>query len=146
MSLNEKQQTFAIEYAKTNNATQSAITAGYNNPKQYSYQLLNNPVIKQEIDKIRQEQDLAMQAQFRAGAVEAFECLMSIIRDTEGNPQHRVSASKDILNRAYGEKQEHTIEVSYLDSVESIDAKLEKAFLTIDRQRDTETDIINAND
>ena len=146
MSLNEKQQTFAIEYAKTNNATQSAMTAGYNNPKQYSYQLLNNPVIKQEIDKIRQEQDLAMQAQFRAGAVEAFECLMSIIRDEEGNTQHRVSASKDILNRAYGEKQEHKIEVSYLDSVESIDAKLEKAFAQIDEFRTAETDIINADD
>ena len=148
MSLNEKQQTFAIEYAKTNNATQSAMTAGYNNPKQYSYQLLNNPVIKQEVDRIRQEQDLAMQAQFRAGAVEAFECLMSIIRDKDGNPQHRVSASKDLLDRAGWKatiKTENSIEVNYSEQARNLDIKLQNAFTALDESRTAERDIIESD-
>jgi len=149
VSLNEKQQTFALEYARTNNGTQSAKTAGYSNPKQYSYHLLNNPAIKQEIDKIRQEQDLAMQAQFRAGAVEAFNCLMEIIRDKDKNDQHRVSASKDLLDRAGFKatiKTENSIEVNYLDTMEELDNQLHNAIASLVEQRRPDKDIIESID
>jgi phage terminase small subunit len=148
--LNEKQQIFVEEYVKTNNATQSAIAAGYSDKhaNRYGHSLLQHKGIKNAIDELRKQQDLYMQAQFRAGAAEAFECLMEIVRDKEGNPQHRVAASKDLLDRAGFKaaiKTESSIEVSYLESTDQLNTKLENAFNALDESRAAETDIIPAD-
>ncbi|MCM3256091.1 terminase small subunit [Priestia aryabhattai] len=148
--LNDKQQAFVQEYVRTNNATQSAITAGYSKKtaKEIGYQLINNPLVKEAIDTVRHDHDLFMQAQFRCGAVEAYDALISIVRDPDANQQHKVSAAKDILDRAGYKatiKTENSVEVSYNDQAFKLDAKLQDAFNALDEQRGTEQDIINAD-
>jgi phage terminase small subunit len=148
--LNKRQEIFVQHYVRTNNAAESARLAGYseNGAKQYGSQLLQNKHVKQAIEELRREQDLTMQAQFRTGAMRAFHKLMEIIDDPEGNAMAQLHACKDILDRAGYKaaiKTENSIEVSYLDRVESIDTKLAQAFVTLDEQRAAETDIINAD-
>ena len=52
--LNNKQLLFINEYAKSLNATQSAIRAGYskNSARVTGHRLLNNPLVKGKIDEV----------------------------------------------------------------------------------------------
>lgn len=148
--LTDKQDAFVKEYVQNNNAKQSAINAGYSErtAKEQGYQLLQNPLVKNAIDQAKHERDMFMQEQFKAGAIEAYNALMGIIRDPEANQQHRVSASKDILDRAGFKatiKTENTLEVNYNDTANTLDSKLENAFNALNDQRTKEPDIIESD-
>jgi len=73
---------------------------------------------------------------------------MSIIRDETKNDQHRVSASKDLLDRAGWKatiKTENSIEVNYSEQARNLDIKLQNAFTALDESRTTEQDIIESD-
>lgn len=52
--LSPKQTVFINEYAKSLNATQSAIRAGYseNSARVQGHRLLNNPLVKEKVDEV----------------------------------------------------------------------------------------------
>ena len=99
--LNKRQKLFATEYAKTQNATQSAISAGYSplHATQSGWQLLHqNPKVKRAIEALRQEQDRQQLAQLRLGATEAHEFLMRIINDPNTDIGSRIQSAKHVMD------------------------------------------------
>jgi hypothetical protein len=90
-----------------------------------------------------------MHAKFRLHADEALEALVAIIRDPNGNTQHKVTAAKDILDRAgyrAAHKVEKSVEVTHYDATESLLTKLETAFAKIDEQTRPRTVVIDVNE
>lgn len=99
-NLNARQRLFVTEYARTSNAAQSVLKAGYSPFKapQWGYQLLQNPKVKEAISALREEQERQTLAQMRLGAIQAHEYLMEIINDPNTDTAARVEAAKGVLD------------------------------------------------
>lgn len=102
--LNQKQRTFAQEYMKCNNITQSAITAGYSK-KTASVQgcnLLKNPRVQEYINAINERLESAKIADIQ----EVMEYLTSVMRgeekdqfDLEPSLADRTKAATELCRR-----------------------------------------------
>ena len=77
-----------------NNPTQSARLAGYKDPKQSSFNLVNSPKI---IARIRQERHKIYQTDLAPLAVQT---LKDVMRDTEAPSSSRVAAARSCLELA----------------------------------------------
>ena len=77
-----------------NNPTQSARLAGYKDPKQSSFNLVNSPKM---IARIRQERHKIYQSDLAPLAVQT---LKDVMRDTEAPASARVSAARSCLELA----------------------------------------------
>ena len=87
-TLTKRQDTFVAEYAKTGNATRSAITAGYSprSARVTGSRLLTNDALKQRLDQAGQQ---------------SLEALMDIV--VNGKSEYaRVQAASILLDRSWG--------------------------------------------
>jgi phage terminase small subunit len=100
--LSPRMMIFATEYLKSNNATQAAITAGYSEKTAYSQgsRLLKSVEIQRYLNKTEQNLNNDLRTMFVNDAVEAYNVLKSIMNDPSAPPKDRLSASRDLLDRA----------------------------------------------
>lgn len=117
--LNDMQQRFCMEYAKTANAKQSAISAGYSHKtaKQQGSRLLSNVDVKKRIKEI--SDDIASSR--IAEATEIQETLTSILRGEK--------KEKKVLVNAIGKLEEYEIsnQANQIKSAELL-AKMQGVF------------------
>jgi shikimate kinase len=100
-NLSSKQLKFAIEYAKSSNATESAILAGYSKEtaKQQGSRLLTNVAVSQYILL----QNTKMEEIFKQEAKNSLHAIILIRDNTRTSDTVRLRACQDILDRAgYG--------------------------------------------
>lgn len=111
--MTEQQEKFAIEYARTGNATQSAIVAGYSedSARQQGSRLLTKADIVQKVEEIKAQmaQDLRMRMAKEAST--AFNVLIDIMKNENAKDADRVKCAIDLLDRA-GYVAEKKVEVS----------------------------------
>lgn len=94
---------FVTEYLKNgNNATQAAIAAGYSEKTASSQgsRLLKSVEVQQYLNKTEQNLNRDLRAMFTEDAVKAYSVLKEIMEDPGAPPKDRLSAAKDLLDRA----------------------------------------------
>lgn len=101
---NEQQKQFVDEYLKLRkrNQTQAAINAGYS-PKtasSQSSQLLNNPKVREYLERRESELDSELRKEFFFDALEARKVMYDIMNDGEAADKDKIAIAKDFLDRA----------------------------------------------
>lgn len=98
--MTKPEKAFSAHYASTGNATYSAAAAGYSSPQPRSSELLQRPAVQEEI---RRQQVARL---FQEALPAAVQCLVSIMTDAKAPAGARVQASKVVLDRTLGDKEE----------------------------------------
>lgn len=101
--LRPQKMIFVTEYIKNGgNATQAAIAAGYSEKTAYSQgsRLLKDVEIQQYLNKTEQNLNRDLRTMFAEDAVEAYKVLKNIMNDEAAPHKDRLSAAKDLLDRA----------------------------------------------
>lgn len=104
--MTQRQKRFVEEFAKSGNATQSAIKAGYSKKTAYSIgeENLKKPVIKSELEKINKE----TRTETVASVLEIKEFFTEVARDKSQKMADRISAAKELAK----------IEGAYIEQVQ----------------------------
>jgi hypothetical protein len=127
--LSDKQERFAIEYAKCGNGTQAAKRAGYSEhtARSQASSLLAKSDIRKRVQEAKEELAAELRNEMRQEAVAAFQVLRNIMNNDEARDSDRIKCAVDLLDRA-GYLPEKKIEVSAnktdLDKMDSILASL----------------------
>lgn len=102
MSLDARQKKFAKEYAASLNMYQSAINAGYSKSyaKSSSYKLLDIVGMREEIERIRAEEQDKVQKRFAIGASKAIKWMLEAIDDDDVPPTVKQTITKNLLDYA----------------------------------------------
>ena len=100
--LSPKQLIFVQEYLRSNNITAAAKAAGYSEKTAHvqGSRMLKNVKIQQYLNKTEQNLNRDLREMFVTDAVEAYEVLKEIMNDKTAPPKDRLSAAKDLLDRA----------------------------------------------
>lgn len=100
--LSPKQLIFVQEYIRSGNGKQAAIAAGYSerSAESQASRMLRNDKVKQYLDKKEAKLDKDLREMFVEDAVKAYGVLMEIMQDPTVPPKDRLSAAKDLLDRA----------------------------------------------
>lgn len=101
--LSPRKMIFVTEYIKNGgNATQAAIAAGYSEKTAYSQgsRLLKDVEVQQYLNKTEQNLNRDLRTMFAEDAVEAYGVLKNIMNDVTAPHKDRLSAAKDLLDRA----------------------------------------------
>ena len=111
--MTEQQEKFAIEYARTGNATQSAIVAGYSedSARQQGSRLLTKADIVQKVEEIKAQMAQELRVRMAKEASTAFNVLVGIMNNEGAKDADRVKCAIDLLDRA-GYVAEKKVEVS----------------------------------
>ena len=111
--MTEQQEKFAIEYARTGNATQSAKNAGYSEQTAYSQgqRLLKNVEVAERIDAVKAQMAEDLRKEMRKQASTAFKVLVGIMNNENAKDADRIKCAVDLLDRA-GYVAEKSVEVS----------------------------------
>lgn len=115
MALTDMQMKFVDEYILDGNVMQSALRAGYskNYAKSNSYKLLDNVGIKEEIARRQKEKEAYLRQRFAFDAEVARDVLFQLMKDEETPHTVRLSAAKDLLDRAgYKPMDKHQTELT----------------------------------
>ncbi|MFB8643165.1 terminase small subunit [Enterococcus faecalis] len=124
--IRSQQKDFVKHYLalRKKNATQAAIRAGYSEKTAASQasQLLKNPKVLKYLEEKEEEQTKALWNEFKFDALEAREVMHKIMKNPLAKDSDRISAAKDLLDRA-GFKPIEKIEHS--GSLEISDAAVE---------------------
>ena len=107
--LSPRQATFVAEYLKSDNATQSAIRAGYGaaNADVTAARLLKRRLVREAIEQAKAD----LFALFRQEAYQSLRTLVALRDDPDTPSSVRLRASQDLLDRAgwgASEKIEHS--------------------------------------
>lgn len=126
MALTEQRKLFIDEYLKLRckNATQAAINAGYSakSAQSQASQILNDPKVSEYLEHRKKQIRSDLQQDFIFDALEARKVMYSILKNPESKDADRISAAKDLLDRAGFKAQEKVeltgqLETSKLDDV-----------------------------
>ena len=126
MALTEQRELFIDEYLKLRckNATQAAINAGYSakSAQSQASQILNDPKVSEYLEHRKKQIRRDLQQDFIFDALEARKVMCSILKNPESKDADRISAAKDLLDRAGFKAQEKVeltgqLETSKLDDV-----------------------------
>lgn len=101
-ALTPRQLIFVQEYIKSRNGTQAAIKAGYS-PKSAEVQasrLLKKDKIRKHLEKVQDQINRDLREIFVEDAVKAYEVLFNIMNDPEAPHKVRLTAARDLLDRA----------------------------------------------
>lgn len=101
-ALTPRQLIFVQEYIKSRNGTQAAIKAGYS-PKSAEVQasrLLKKDKIRKHLEKVQDQINRDLREIFVEDAVKAYEVLLNIMNDPEAPHKVRLTAARDLLDRA----------------------------------------------
>jgi hypothetical protein len=94
---------FITEYLKNgNNATHAAIAAGYSEKTAASQgsRLLKSVEVQQYLNKTEQNLNKDLRLMFAEDAVKAYNVLLDIMQDPASPPKERLTAARDLLDRA----------------------------------------------
>jgi len=94
---------FVTEFIKNGgNGTQAAIAAGYSEKSAYSQasRLLKSVEVQQYLNNTQQSINKDLRMMFAEDAVKAYGVLVSVMEDPLTPPKEKISAAKDILDRA----------------------------------------------
>ncbi len=97
--MTEKQNRFILEYARTLNATQAAISAGYSQKTAYSQgnRLLKNAEIRKVLSEIMSK----VEEKLIADVSEIRQFWTQVMQDTDADLKHRLRAS-ELLGKSLG--------------------------------------------
>lgn len=110
---NEQWEIFATEYARTGNATQSAIVAGYSESSAYNqgYRLMKNDEVVKKVEEIKHQMMQDLRSRMSAEASSAFGVLEQIMKNPDAKDADRIKCAVEVLDRA-GYVAEKKVEVS----------------------------------
>jgi phage terminase small subunit len=94
---------FVTEYIKNGgNGTAAAIAAGYSEKSAYSQasRLLKSVEVQQYLNNTQQSINKDLRLMFADDAVKAYEVMLEIMNDKSAQHRDRLSAAKDLLDRA----------------------------------------------
>lgn len=94
---------FVTEYLRNgNNATQAAVAAGYSEKTAASQgsRLLKSVEIQQYLNKTEQNLNKDLRMMFAEDAVKAYKVLTDVMHDPLTPPKDRITAARDLLDRA----------------------------------------------
>lgn len=100
--LTRKQQAFVLEYVKDHNATRAAKRAGFSERRasEIGYQLLQKTTVLEAIKSLQDEIHQQLREQFISDALKAREVLYEVMVNPDSTERDRISAAKDLLDRA----------------------------------------------
>ena len=100
--MTEQQERFAIEYAMSGNATQSAKNAGYSEATAYSQgqRLLKNVEVAEKINSVKSQMAEDLRSRMAKEASTAFNVLVKIMNNDEAKDSDRIKCAVDLLDRA----------------------------------------------
>lgn len=100
--MTDQQELFAIEYARTGNATQSALTAGYSKSTAESQcsRLLGIVEVQEKIKETKAQMAQELRERMAREASTAFDVLTSIMNDTKAKEADRIKCAVEVLDRA----------------------------------------------
>lgn len=100
--MTEHQERFAIEYATSGNATQSAKNAGYSEATAYSQgqRLLKNVEVAEKINSVKSQMAEDLRSRMAKEASTAFNVLVKIMNNDEAKDSDRIKCAVDLLDRA----------------------------------------------
>ena len=112
-TMTEQQEKFAIEYARTGNATQSAISAGYSeeSARKQGSRLLTNEDIRKKVDEVKAQMAEELRNKMAKEASTAFDVLVKIMNNQSAKDADRIKCAIDLLDRA-GYVAEKKVDVS----------------------------------
>lgn len=110
--MTKQQERFAIEYAMSGNATQSAKNAGYSEATAYSQgqRLLKNVEVAEKIESVKTQMAEDLRKRMAKEASTAFNVLVGIMNNTQAKDSDRIKCAVDLLDRA-GYVAEKKVEV-----------------------------------
>ena len=111
--MTEQQERFAIEYARTGNATQSALSAGYSEKGAdvQGCRLLGNVKVQEKIAELKAKMAEDLRKEMAREALTAFNTLVSIMNKEGAKDSDKIKCAIDLLDRA-GYVAEKKVEVS----------------------------------
>jgi phage terminase small subunit len=100
--LSHKQKAFVQEFVLDFNATQAAIRAGYSerSAEVTGFRLLRNAKVCEEIHKLKEQIAVELRQRFIGDALLAREVLVSVLNDPNATNRDKITAAKDLLDRA----------------------------------------------
>lgn len=98
--MTKPERAFSAHFAATGDPQYSAAKAGYGSPRQRAAELITKPAVQEEI---RRQQVARL---FQEALPAAVQCLVSIMTDAKAPAGARVQASKVVLDRTLGDKEE----------------------------------------
>lgn len=103
MATEDRYRRFVAEYfACGGNQTQAAIKAGYSPKSAYSQgsHLMRNDKVKKLMEEYKADVYSSLKARISAGAVQAYDVMVSIMNNPKASDRDRFAAAKDIMDRA----------------------------------------------
>lgn len=114
MASEDRYRKFVLEYfACGGNQTQAAINAGYSPRSAYMQgsRLMKNDKVKKLMEEYKADIYGNLRTRMAAGAVKAYDAILSIATNPQADDRDRLAAAKDIMDRA-GYKPVDKTEVS----------------------------------
>ena len=114
MAAEDRYRKFVIEYFNGGgNQTQAAINAGYSPRSAYMQgsRLMKNDKVKKLMEEYKADIYGNLRTRMAAGAVKAYDAILSIATNPQADDRDRLAAAKDIMDRA-GYKPVDKTEVS----------------------------------
>jgi len=114
MASEDRYRKFVLEYfACGGNQTQAAINAGYSPRSAYMQgsRLMKNDKVKKLMEEYKKDIYGNLRTRMAAGAVKAYDAILSIATNPQADDRDRLAAAKDIMDRA-GYKPVDKTEVS----------------------------------
>lgn len=114
MSAEDRYRRFVIEYFKcSGNQTQAAINAGYSPRSAYMIgsRLMKHDKVKKLMEEYKADIYGNLRTRMAAGAVKAYDTILSIATNPHADDRDRLAAAKDVMDRA-GYKPVDKTEVS----------------------------------
>ncbi|MFJ5761664.1 terminase small subunit [Neobacillus sp. NPDC093182] len=100
--LTDKQKRFVQEYMRDSCATKAAVRAGFSEraASEIGYQLLQKTSVLAAIQSLQDEIEQQLRMQFVQDAIKAREVLREIMDNPNATNKDRITAAKDLLDRA----------------------------------------------
>ncbi len=100
--MTDQQELFAIEYARTGNATQAAIHAGYaeEHASNQGYRLTRNDEVMKKVEEIKSQMAEDLRNRMSREASSAFDVLIRIMNDEEARDADKIKCAVEVLDRA----------------------------------------------
>lgn len=141
-----QQKLFADTYLanRKKNQTKAAIEAGYSEKSASSqaYQLLQNPIVLEYLEKREKQLEKELKREFFFDAIDARNVLSKIVNDPTSKDSDRITAAKDLLDRAgYKAVDVHEIQSTVNINADGLtDAELEERIKEIEAELNSPSD------
>lgn len=102
VNMTDQQELFATEYARSGNATQAAIYAGYSkeHASNQGYRLTRNDEVMKKVAEVKSQMAEDLRNKMSAEASSAFEVLTGIMNNEDAKDADRIKCAVEVLDRA----------------------------------------------